>query len=254
MSAPSPRDASRPPGRSALVTGASSGIGRAIARVLGDEGYALTVSSRRAERLAPAADEFRRAGLSVLEWPANLVVDDDVHALVATHEAEFGDLDVLVNNAGGGILAPFAEVKPKHIDLQLELNLHAPIRLTKLCLPLLQKAVERRGRATIVNVASFAGKIAQRDLAVYSAAKHGLVGFNHALNRELSADGVVSVVLCPTLVDTELTEPYRDQVAPGEMILPEDLAEGVRYVLRRSAHCLIPEMTFLRDGAELAEG
>src|ERR671916_432148 len=110
------------PPRAALITGASSGIGLAIARVLGQEGHALTVAARRPEKLAGAAAELRDAGYEVEEVAANLPAEEDVQRVVAAHRERFGRLDVLVNSAGLGVGAPVSEVVTKRLDMQLDLN------------------------------------------------------------------------------------------------------------------------------------
>lgn len=236
-------------GPSALVTGASSGIGRAIATALADDGYAVTAASRRADRLEPVATELRRRGRPVTAVSTDVTSDDDLHALVAAHAASSDGLDVLVHSAGGGILGSLDETTGKHIDRQLAVNLRAPIVLTKLALPLLRAAVAARGRAVVVHVSSYAGKVGREHLTVYSAAKHGIVGFSAACNRELSAEGIHSVTLCPTVVDTPLTEPFADRIPRHEMIAADDLTAAVRFVLHTSAHCVIPEIPLLRRGA-----
>jgi NADP-dependent 3-hydroxy acid dehydrogenase YdfG len=105
------------PDRAALVTGASSGIGLAIARVLGEEGHSLTVAARRPEKLAAAAQELRASGYEVEEVAGNMVDEADVQRVVAAHRERWGRLDVLVDNAGVGIGAAVAEMATKKIDM-----------------------------------------------------------------------------------------------------------------------------------------
>jgi NAD(P)-dependent dehydrogenase (short-subunit alcohol dehydrogenase family) len=111
--------------RAAIVTGGSSGIGLAIARVLGQEGYGVTLSARRPQKLEQAAGELRADGIDVEAVPANMAEEADIVALVERHEARFGRLDVLVNNAGVGIGGPIAEHATKQLDMQLAVNLRA---------------------------------------------------------------------------------------------------------------------------------
>jgi len=111
------------PDRAALVTGASSGIGLAIAELLGQEGYALTVASRRPDKLSAVAEELRGRGYDVEEVAANLTAEEDVKRVVSAHRDRFGRLDVLVNSAGVGVGAPVAEIETKRADMQLDLNL-----------------------------------------------------------------------------------------------------------------------------------
>ena len=105
--------------KAAIVTGASSGIGLAIAKVLGEEGYALTVASRRPEKLEGAVAELRELGHDVESLAVNVADEEQIKQVVATHRERFGRLDVLVNNAGVGVGAPIGELQTKHIDMQL---------------------------------------------------------------------------------------------------------------------------------------
>ena len=101
----------------------------------------------------------------------------------------------------------------------------------------------------MVNTASISGKTGQPWLSVYSATKHGIVGFTEAMNRELGRDGIKSCALCPAFVDTAMTDFVKGTVAGEEMIRPQDIAEGVRMLLRLSPACVIPEIIFERAGA-----
>ena len=233
--------------RVALVTGASSGIGLAIARSLLADGYQVTIVSRTAEKLERAAKELR-AGGTVHAIAANVVREDEVARTVAEHEQRFGRLDLLVNNAGGGILGDLESLPPKHVDLQLALNLRSVIAFYQHCAQLLRSSAKERGSALVVNVSSAAGKRGQEQLAVYSAAKHGVVGLTEAMNREWAATGIKSTVLCPGYVDTAVAEPFKESVPAEEMLRPEDIAESVRFLTRLSRVCIVPEIQFLRPG------
>src|SRR3954471_16693302 len=145
-------------GRAALITGGSSGIGLAIARVLGEEGYALTVSARRPDKLESATEGLRGDGIEVQSVAANMTDEDDVVKIFKAHRDALGRLDVLVNNAGVGIGAPMEEIQTKHLDMQLGVNLRALIIGTREGLPMLKQAGAEHGKALIVNTASIAGK------------------------------------------------------------------------------------------------
>jgi NAD(P)-dependent dehydrogenase (short-subunit alcohol dehydrogenase family) len=230
------------PERAALITGASSGIGLAIAHALGQEGHALTVAARRPEKLMAAADELRGAGYEVEEVAANLVEEEEVRRVVAAHRERFGRLDVLVNSAGLGAGAALDDIATKRIDLQLHLNVRTIILFYRECADLLRAA----GRALVVNLSSITGKDGQPWLSVYSATKAAVIAWTEAMNKELLGHGVKSVALCPGFVDTPMSEFIRDRIKPEDMIQPQDVAEAVRFMLRTSPACVVPEIVFQR--------
>lgn len=234
--------------RAALVTGASSGIGLAISRALAEDGYAITASARRPEKLEEAVKGLTDDGFEVTAVPANVTSEDDLKALVAAHEEKYGRLDVLVNNAGVGIGGAVAEQETKKIDMQIDVNLRSYVIAMREALPMLKAAGAEHGKALIVNTASIAGKGGQGWLAVYSATKAGVIGLSQATQMEVGQEGIQVTALCPAFVDTPMTEWVQGQVKPEEMIQPEDLAETVRLLLRTSRYCLIPEVVFSRPG------
>jgi NAD(P)-dependent dehydrogenase (short-subunit alcohol dehydrogenase family) len=236
------------PKKAALVTGASSGIGLAIAAMLADEGYDLTLTSRTASKLAAAADSPAFAAVEVQALAADVGDPTEVARLVAAHRDRFGRLDVLVNNAGLGIAAELAAIKDKHLDLQMDVNLRAPILFYREAEGMLRAAGAEHGAALVVNTSSIAGKIGEPGLGVYSATKHGLVGFTQAMQRELGSAGIKSCVLCPGFVDTDLSDYVKEAVPPETMIRSEDVAESVRSLLRLSSHCVVPEIVMVQRG------
>ncbi len=235
------------PSRAALVTGGSSGIGLAIAKALGEDGYGVTVSARRPDKLETAAEELRAAGIEVESMAANMADEEDIKRLVATHRDRFGRLDVLVNNAGVGIGGAIADAETKKLDMQLDVNLRAVYLTTRECIPMLKEAGAEHGKALVANTASIAGKYGQGWLAAYSATKFGVVGLTQAIHKEHSTDGIQATALCPGFVATAMTD-WVDGVPKEQMIQPEDIAEGVRYLLRTSPACLVPELQFIRPG------
>jgi NAD(P)-dependent dehydrogenase (short-subunit alcohol dehydrogenase family) len=237
--------------RAAIVTGASSGIGLAIARVLGQEGYALTVAARRPEKLEAAAKELAAGGLELESVAANLSDEEEIRKVVEAHRARFGRLDVLVNNAGVGVGAAVAEIETKRIDMQLDINLRSIMLFYRECVGMLREAAAEHKNVLVVNTSSISGKHGEPWLSVYSAAKHGVVGWTEAMNKELGAEGIKSTALCPAFVDTPMTDFVKGQVAAEEMIRPEDIAESVRFLLRVSPACVVPEIMFVRPGQAL---
>ena len=223
--------------RAALVTGGSSGIGLAIARMLRDEGYGLTLVSRRPEKVEAAAAELGAEAVA-----ANLGDPDECARAVAAHRERFGRLDVLVNSAGIGIGGRVEDMPAKHLDLQLGVNLRGLFLVTQAAIPLL-----RESRGWIVNLASIAGTLPSPGLAVYGATKAAVLALTRSLNEELDADGVRAVAICPGFVDTPMAE--WSGIEPAEMIRPEDCAEIVRMCLRLSPRARIPQVVVERMGS-----
>jgi NAD(P)-dependent dehydrogenase (short-subunit alcohol dehydrogenase family) len=234
--------------RAALITGGSGGIGLAIARALGQDGYGLTISSRRPEKLEAAAQRLREEGLDVNAVPANMADEEEIKKVAESHRERFGRLDVLINNAGLGIGAAVADTVTKKLDLQLDVNLRGVYLMARECIPMLKEAGAEHGKALIANTASYAGKRGQGWLSAYSATKFGVVGLSQALHKEVSNDGIQVTALCPGFVATDMTDWIEEHVPKDQMIQPEDIAEAIRFVLRTSPHCVVPEIQFVRPG------
>jgi NAD(P)-dependent dehydrogenase (short-subunit alcohol dehydrogenase family) len=234
--------------RAALITGGSSGIGLAIARGLAEDGYGVTISGRRPDKLEAAARELAGEGLDVNHVAAQMTEEEQIAALFASHDERFGRLDVLANNAGVGIGEAMEQITAKKLDIQIGANLRGLILATREGLPMLREAGAAHGKALIANMASIAGKQGQGWLSVYSATKAGVVGFSQATQKECQGQGIQVTALCPGFVDTPMTEFIREHVAQEQMIRPQDIVEAVRFLLRTSPACLIPEIVFTRPG------
>jgi NAD(P)-dependent dehydrogenase (short-subunit alcohol dehydrogenase family) len=234
--------------RAAIVTGASSGIGLAIAHMLGEEGYGITAVARRPEKLAEAVAGLREQGYDVEEVAVELSSEEAVQQVVAAHRERYGRLDVLVNNAGVGIGAAVGDIATKRLDMQLDVNLRTMILFYREAVGLLREAAAEHRNALVVNTASIAGKHGQAWLSVYAATKFAVVGWTQSMIKELSGEGIKSVALCPGFVDTNMTEFVKGQVPAEDMIRPEDISEAVRYLLKTSPACIVPEIQFIRPG------
>jgi NAD(P)-dependent dehydrogenase (short-subunit alcohol dehydrogenase family) len=234
--------------RAAIVTGGSSGIGLGIARMLGEEGYALTVAARRPEKLEAAVEGLRADGYDVNSISGNLADEALVQEVVRSHRERFGRLDVLVNNAGVGAGEPVGELTTKKVDLQLGINLRSPILFYRECVELLRVAGAEHRCALVVNMSSISGKSGEPWLSVYSATKAAVVAFTQAMHKELGSDGIKSTALCPAFVDTPMSDFVKEQISPQDMIQVSDVAETVRVLLKMSPGCIVPEVQFLRAG------
>ena len=222
---------------SALVTGGSSGIGLAIARMLREEGFDLTLASRTPEKVEAAAAELDAVGLA-----ANLASEEDCIRIVAEHRERHGGMDVLVNSGGIGIAGTVESLQTKHLDLQLAVNLRGLLLVTRESIPLLKAS-----RGWVVNLASIAGTTATPGLTAYGATKAAVIALTRSMNAELEGDGVRAIALCPGFVDTAMAA--WSGLEGDEMIQPKDCAELVRACLRLSPRARIPQIVIERVGS-----
>jgi NAD(P)-dependent dehydrogenase (short-subunit alcohol dehydrogenase family) len=224
--------------RAAIITGGSSGIGLAIARMLRDEGYNLTLASRRPEKVKAAAEE-----LGAVAVAADVADEEACERLVAEHQKRFGRLDVLVNSAGIGIAGTVEHLPSKHFDLTFGVNVRGLFLVTQKAIPLL-----RESRGWIVNLASIAGTLPTPGLSAYGATKAAVISLTRSLNEELDGDGIRAVAICPGFVDTPMAQ--WSGIPGDEMIQPEDCAEVVRMLLRLGPHARIPQIVIERAGSK----
>ena len=205
--------------------------------MLRDEGFGLTLASRRPEKVQAAAAELGATAVA-----ADVADENDCARLVAEHRERFGRLDVLVNSAGVGIGGRVEDLPAKHLDLQLGVNLRGLFLVTQAAIPLL-----RESQGLVVNLASIAGTLPTPGLATYGATKAAVISLTKSLNEELDGDGVRAIAICPGFVDTPMAE---WSGLPGEeMIQPEDCAEVVRMCLRLSPHARVPQVVIERMGS-----
>ncbi len=186
-------------GKVAIITGASSGIGAALAVQLSREGAAVILAARRRERIEKLAGEINGSGFTALPVRADVTSRADAEMLVRTAIERYGRLDILVNNAGRGHFAGVEETTDEMIRSMFELNVYSLWYTTR---PALTQMKEQ-GSGHIINVASLAGKLGFPFNSAYVAAKHACVGFTHALRMELVETGIHVTVVCPAGVLTE---------------------------------------------------
>jgi short-subunit dehydrogenase len=217
-----------------IVTGASSGIGEEIARQAARAGARLVLAARRAERLQALEAEIRAAGGQAISVPTNLRVRGEILDLVKAALDQWGQLDMLVNNAGLSYDEPLMKMDPLRVHEELEVNLGAVVDSAQAALkPMLMK---RFGH--ILNVASIAGLIALPGNTIYNATKWGVVGFSEALNREVSRYGVRVSAFCPGFVATDFSPRLKaiKENHPGAARVPGVMS--VQYVASRAVWLL----------------
>lgn len=207
-----------------LLTGASRGIGRALALRLAAEGVHLVLSARNAETLEGVAEET--AGVAI---PADLAAPDGPEALAAAARERLGGTpDLVLNVAGVFRLAPVAETDRETLDRHLAVNLRAPFLLTRAFLP----GMLARGSGWLVHLGSVAGRRAFPENGAYSATKYGLRGLHEVLRMELEGSGVRSLLVEPPAVDTEAWDPLESRLgadlpARAAMLRPDEVADAV---------------------------
>jgi 3-oxoacyl-[acyl-carrier protein] reductase len=237
--------------RAALVTGASRGIGRAIAKRLAAEGFDLTITARTRAALDALAVDLGQATAHVV--PGDMSSEDDVARVADEHLARFGRLDVLVLNAGTGTVTPIEETSPARFEKQLRVNLHSPFQLIARCLPAMRETAKsnRRLGARIIAIASVTGIASEPGMSVYGASKAALISLCESVNVEASADGVSATSISPGYVDTDMSEWIHDRIAPDTMITVDDIGELAVAMTRLSANAVVPNITVVRPGDNL---
>ncbi|MBU2663763.1 SDR family oxidoreductase [Actinoplanes bogorensis] len=224
--------------RSALITGASRGIGRGIALALAAQGWRLTLVARDPVRLQAVADEIGGADRVV-------AVDLADPGAPAAIMEEQGDLDALILAAGVGSAAPLDGYPMRRFDKQFALNTRAPFELVSLALPKLRAA---RGGGRVIALSSITGLHAEPSLTAYGASKAALLALCRGINAEESAHGVTATAIAPGYVDTDMSAWVHDTVPPEAMIPVEDIARTVTTLLDLSARTVINEIVMSRAG------
>jgi NAD(P)-dependent dehydrogenase (short-subunit alcohol dehydrogenase family) len=236
--------------RSALITGGSTGIGLAIAEMLVEDGWAVSICARNPEKLNSAATRLRSlsSGTSVLTIAANLADSSAPERIAQQHLAEFGGLDLLVNNAGIGLVGPIASKTPKALDLEININFRNAYRLIQECLPALTTSAQLNDTSYLINVSSITARENPPNASIYAATKAALVALSHSAHAELSRSGIHVTALMPGFVDTPGTSWAADSTREL-MLVPSDVAEAVRFILHVSSRCFIPEIILTSSGS-----
>jgi len=223
-------------GQVALVTGASRGIGLAIAGRLGQMGARVALCARDEGRLESAAAGLRRAGIEASVFAADVTRADSIASLVERTRAGLGPIDILVNNAGIGTFGPAHELSEADWDAVLDTNLKSVFLITRAVAP--QMISRRTGH--IINIASLAGKNAFPGGGIYCASKWGLLGLTYCLAEDLRGYGIRVAAVCPGSVDTEFSpHPGKDA---AKMLQPEDVAHAVATLVTQAPQSFISEV------------
>lgn len=223
----------------ALVTGATEGIGRAIAFALGRDGYRVGVCARTPSRLRTLLDELAAAGITAAGHPADVGIEADVRIAVAAITEALGPVDVLVNNAGTAVLKPFAELTLDDWDTTIATNVRSLFLVTREVLP----GMRQRKHGAVVNIASLAGRNGFAGGSAYTTSKHAVLGFARSLMLEVRQENIRVITICPGSVDTALIR-NQSVLSPklDRILRPEDIADTVLSALRLPERALVSEI------------
>jgi NADP-dependent 3-hydroxy acid dehydrogenase YdfG len=239
-------------GTVALVTGASSGIGEATARLLAECGATVAAVARRADRLASLTAQIEAAGGRALAIEADVAEREKAEGAVERTVAELGRLDIVVNSAGVMLVGPIIDSPVEEWERMIGVNLLGLLYVSKAALPHLLEAAggEPRGVADIVNISSVAGRVARSGSGVYNATKHGVGAFSESLRQEVTGRHVRVSLIEPGAVATELVTHIRPEVLKAmsgpfseiERLQAPDIADAIAYVVTRPRHIAVNEL------------
>ena len=232
-------------GKRALITGAGSGIGRAIALRLAEEGMKLALVGRSADKLMRTAAMTGRP-LDMLVLPTDITTPKGIDDIMRILEGHFKGLDVLVNNAGMALNCPFEAIQEADFDRIMALNVKATFVLCQRTLKLLRLS----DCPTIINIGSVTAHQGYAGQAAYSASKHALLGLTKALAREVSAEGIRVHMISPGGVYTDMIAVARPDLSPEGMIQPEEVAELAAYLIAHRGNAVVDEIRLHRAAKE----
>lgn len=238
-----------PTTKQALITGASSGIGKATALAFAKAGINLALVSRESEKLAAVAAAAREVGVKAEAFPLDLSKIDQVQNSISAIVAEFGPVDILVNNAGMGYTASLTDTPLADWQKVLDLNLTSVWQCIQGILP----SMHDRGSGIIVNVSSIAGSQVFPNWGAYCVSKFGLMALSKSLAAEERPRGIRVSVICPTSVNTPMwdTDTVQADFDRSGMLTPEIVAESILHAVQLPAGAVIEEISIMSNAGVL---
>ncbi len=249
-------------GKTALVTGGGRGIGRAIALGLAQEGAQVAVLDILADNAAAVAREIEATGVKALALPADLTKRAQVERAIADTLAQFGQIDVLVNNAGWDRMEMFLDSEEETWDKIIAINFKALLYVCRAALP----SMVARGQGKVISIASDAGRVGSMGEAVYAGTKGAIIAFSKTLAREMARHKITVNVVCPGLTETPLLQGIREQSPKTEKVIeavtraiplgrvgqPEDIAGAVVYLASPAADFVTGQTLSVSGGLTMA--
>jgi 3-oxoacyl-[acyl-carrier protein] reductase len=229
-------------GKVAIVTGASRGIGRAVALTLARNGARVSLAARTETQLEMLRSEIAALGGEAAVLPTDVGREKDVIALVCNTIERFSRLDIVVNNAGLGIFGPLETTTIEQWDLLMAVNARGAFLLCREAIPYLRQ----QGLSFIVNISSVVGHKGYVNQSAYGASKHALMGMTKALAREVQQDGIRVHAICPGGVDTDLVRDARPDLDPTILMQPQDIADVVLFLVTRRGNAVIDHVNVRR--------
>ncbi len=229
-------------GKTALVTGASRGIGKAVSVMLAKNGVNLAVNSSSSGNLNAAESELSAYGVKVLACPGNLADPETPREIIKKAAGYFGGIDILINNAGITLSRSIAETTADEWDLLMAVNSRAPFLLCREAIPYLKKS----DHGTIINISSVVGYKGYVNQGAYAASKHALTGMTKVLAQEVFEDGIRVHLIAPGGVATDMVSRVRPDLEVSMLTTPEEIADIVQFVLTHRGNAVIDEINVHR--------
>lgn len=234
-------------GKVAIITGGGGGIGRATAQALAKEGAKIALcGGNNIEKLTKTADIVNECGGEVFIVPGNLTEADFLENCIDKIANHFGQIDILINNAGLALNKPFEETTQMDFDKILNINVKAPFVLCQKVLPYLRKS----DHAAIINISSVVGHKGYVNQAAYAASKHAVLGFSKSLANEVYAQNIRVHTICPGGVYTDMVKVARPDLTGEDMITPDEIADIILFFLQSRGNAVIDEICVHRTGKQ----
>jgi len=226
--------------KAAIVTGASRGIGRAVALALAAEGARLLLAARSSTDLQAVCAECEALGAQTWATPADVAIEEQVQALAAAAREHLGRVEVLVNCAGIGVFGPVLETSAADWDRVMAVNARGPFLVCRDLVPLMETG------ACIVNVGSVVSVKGYVNQGAYSASKHALLGFTKVLAQELQPRGIRVHALCPGGVRTDLITRARPDLDTSDLMTPDEVAELALFLITQRGRAIVDQLNVRR--------